>query len=91
MHEERQPTAAQHATPGTAPRGSNQAEFEFRSLLDAAVDAIIVIDHRGRIEQFSLSAERIFGYTAAEVIGQNVDVLMPAPYRADHDAYMHRY
>nr|MBP7609148.1 PAS domain S-box protein [Steroidobacteraceae bacterium] len=91
MHEERQPTAARDATPGTAPRGSNEAELEFRSLLDAAVDAIIVIDHRGRIEQFSLSAERIFGYTAAEVIGQKVEVLMPEPYRSDHDAYMRRY
>jgi two-component system sensor kinase FixL len=91
LHEERPPTAAEHATPGTAPRRSNEAELEFQSLLDAAVDAIIVIDHKGRIEQFSLSAERIFGYTAAEVTGQNVDVLMPAPYRAEHNAYMERY
>ena len=91
MRVERPPTAAEHATPGTAPRRPNEAELEFRSLLDAAVDAIIVIDHRGRIEQFSLSAERIFGYTAAEVSGRNVDVLMPAPYRAEHDAYMERY
>jgi two-component system, LuxR family, sensor kinase FixL len=75
----------------TAPRHSSDTELEFRTLLDAAVDAIIIIDHRGRIEQFSLSSERIFGYAAAEVIGQNVDVLMPAPYRADHDAYMDRY
>jgi two-component system, LuxR family, sensor kinase FixL len=50
-----------------------------------------VIDHRGRIEQFSLSSERIFGYSAAEVIGKNVDVLMPKPYQAEHDAYMDRY
>ena len=91
MRIDRPPTAAEHATPDTAPRRSDAAGFEFRSLLDAAVDAIIVIDHRGRIEQFSLSSERIFGYTAAEVIGQNVDVLMPAPYRAEHDAYMERY
>ncbi len=91
MRVERPPTAAEHATPDTAPRRSDEAGFEFRSLLDAAVDAIIVIDHRGRIEQFSLSSERIFGYTAAEVIGQNVAVLMPAPYRAEHDAYMARY
>ena len=78
---------AQAATP----RHASEAELEFRALLDAAVDAIIVIDHRGRIEQFSLSSERIFGYAAAEVIGQNVAVLMPAPYRAEHDAYMDRY
>jgi two-component system sensor kinase FixL len=91
LHEERPPIAARHASPGTAPRRSNQSELEFRALLDAAVDAIIVIDHKGRIEQFSVSAERIFGYTAAEVIGQNVDALMPEPYRAEHDAYMQRY
>jgi two-component system, LuxR family, sensor kinase FixL len=91
LHPERPPTAAEHATPGTVPRRPGEAELEFRSLLDAAVDAIIVIDHRGLIEQFSLSAERIFGYTAAEVIGRNVDMLMPAPYRAEHDAYMERY
>jgi two-component system, LuxR family, sensor kinase FixL len=87
---ESRPPAADTAQDST-PRRSNEAELEFKSLLDAAVDAIIVIDHRGRIEQFSLSAERIFGYTAAEVIGRNVDVLMPAPYRAEHDAYMDNY
>ena len=70
---------------------TSQAELEFRSLLDAAVDAIIVIDHRGTIEQFSLSAERIFGYRAAEVLGRNVDVLMAEPYRSEHDRYMERY
>ena len=69
----------------------HRAELEFRSLLDAAVDAIIVIDHHGCIEQFSHSAERIFGYAAAEVLGRNVSVLMPTPYRAEHDDYMHRY
>ncbi|MDH5271647.1 MAG: PAS domain S-box protein [Gammaproteobacteria bacterium] len=91
MHQQRPPAAAEHATPGVAPRRPDESALEFRSLLDAAVDAIIVIDHRGRIEQFSASAERIFGYAAAEVIGQNVDVLMPAPYRAEHDAYLERY
>jgi PAS domain S-box-containing protein len=81
----------------TAPTGENavprtsQAELEFRSLLDAAVDAIIVIDHRGSIEQFSVSAERIFGYAASEVLGRNVDVLMAEPYRSEHDRYMDRY
>ena len=91
MLENRPPTAAADPAPDSAPRRSDQAELEFKSLLDAAVDAIIVIDHRGRIEQFSLSAERIFGYTAAEVIGRNVELLMPEPYRAEHDAYMDSY
>lgn len=86
-----EPSPAASAELDGAPSRSIEAELEFRSLLDAAVDAIIVIDHRGRIEQFSLSSERIFGYSAAEVIGQNVDVLMPEPYRAEHDGYMDRY
>ncbi|NJD30412.1 MAG: PAS domain S-box protein, partial [Gammaproteobacteria bacterium] len=73
------------------PARSSQAELEFRSLLDAAVDAIIVIDHRGIVEQFSLSAERIFGYAAEEVVGHNVSMLMPEPYRGEHDGYLERY
>jgi two-component system sensor kinase FixL len=73
------------------PQRSSRAELEFRSLLDAAVDAIIVIDHRGHIEQFSRAAERIFGYSADEVLGRNVDMLMPAPYQAEHDRYLKRY
>ena len=76
---------------GDGPGRSSQAELEFRSLLDAAVDAIIVIDHRGRVEQFSLAAERIFGYRAGEVVGRNVKMLMPEPYRAEHDQYLRRY
>lgn len=60
-------------------------------MLDAAVDAIVVIDHLGRIEQFSLSAERVFGYKADEIIGRNVSILMPEPYRSEHDRYIQRY
>jgi two-component system, LuxR family, sensor kinase FixL len=75
----------------TGPNRSSEAELEFRSLLDAAVDAIIVIDHLGQIEQFSLSAERIFGYPADEVIGRNVAMLMPGPYQDEHDRYIERY
>lgn len=64
---------------------------ELQALLDAAVDAIVVIDHRGRIERFNRAAERMFGYEAHEVIGQNVAVLMPEPDHSAHDAYMTRY
>ena len=83
-----------HAPPPTSPADdatANRAGLEFRSLLDAAVDAIIVIDHRGRVEQFSLSAERVFGYKSAEVVGRNVSMLMPEPYRSEHDGYVERY
>jgi len=64
------------------------AELELRAVLDAAVDAVVVIDAAGRIETFSHAAERLFGYSASEVIGQNVTVLMPEPFRSQHDGYL---
>ena len=64
---------------------------EWKALLDAAVDAIIVIDHRGRIETFNSAAESIFGFSAAEILGKNVSVLMPQPYSREHDSYIHNY
>ena len=62
-----------------------------RSIINSAVDGIIVIDGRGRIESFNPGAERLFGYTQAEVVGHNVSMLMPAPYREEHDGYIGRY
>ncbi len=62
-----------------------------RAILETTVDAIITIDERGVVESFNAAAERIFGYAADEVIGRNVKVLMPPPYRAEHDGYMQNY
>ena len=67
------------------------SESRLRSVVEAAVDAIIVIDERGLIEAFNPGAERMFGYRADEVSGRNVKMLMPAPYHAEHDGYMDRY
>lgn len=67
------------------------SEARWRAVVDSAVDAIIVIDAHGRVEAFNPAAERLFGYGAAEVLGQNVDLLMPPPYRAEHDTYLSRY
>jgi two-component system sensor kinase FixL len=64
---------------------------EWKALLDAAVDAIIVIDHRGRIETFNSAAEVIFGFDAQEVLGKNVSLLMPEPYKGEHDSYIRNY
>jgi PAS domain S-box-containing protein len=61
------------------------------AILDTMVDAVITIDERGRIDSFNRAAERIFGYEATEVVGKNVNVLMPEPYRGEHDAYIHSY
>jgi two-component system, LuxR family, sensor kinase FixL len=61
------------------------------SILDTVPDAMVVIDERGAIQSFSAAAERMFGYMAAEVVEHNVSVLMPAPYRDQHDGYLTRH
>ena len=66
-------------------------EAHLKSILDTVPDAMIVIDDSGIIHSFSSTAERLFGYRAPEVIGKNVKILMPNPYRADHDGYLSRY
>lgn len=66
-------------------------EDHLRSILATVPDAMIVIDERGLIQSFSTAAETLFGYKASEVIGQNVRLLMPSPYRNEHDAYLQRY
>ncbi len=67
-----------------------QEEFT-RSVVETAVDAIIVIDEHSTIQLFNQAAERIFGYAAAEAIGQNLRLLMPAPYCEQHDGYVAHY
>jgi len=64
---------------------------EFEALMNAAVDAVIVIDGRGIIEQFNKAAEIMFGYDTVEIVGQNISLLMPQHDRAHHDGSIHRY
>jgi len=66
-------------------------EAHLASILETVPDAMIVIDERGTITDFSSAAERTFGYAAEEAVGQNVRILMPAPYREAHDGYLARY
>ena len=66
-------------------------EAHLRSILETVPDAMVVIDEAGRIQSFSAAAERLFGYENTEVLGQNVSILMPEPYRTQHDSYMARY
>ncbi len=72
-------------------RALRLSEAHLRSVLETVPDAIIIIDERGLIESFSPAAERLFGYEAAAVIGQNVKLLMPSPYREQHDGYLAHY
>jgi two-component system sensor kinase FixL len=67
------------------------SDARWRAVIDAAVDGIIVIDARGRIEAFNHAAEQMFGYRERELLGQNVSRLMPEPHRALHDGYLERY
>jgi PAS domain S-box-containing protein len=66
-------------------------EARMHALLEAAVDGILSIDDRGAVLTINPAAERLFGYTAAEVIGRNVKMLMPSPYQQEHDGYISRY
>jgi two-component system sensor kinase FixL len=63
-------------------------EALLRSILETVPDALIVIDQRGIIQSFSVAAERLFGHAADDVRGRNVSILMPQPYRAEHDGYL---
>ena len=66
-------------------------EAHLKSILETIPDAMIVIDERGSIQSFSVAAERLFGYKPDEVIGRNIKMLMPSPYREQHDGYLIRY
>ncbi|AMO72136.1 sensor histidine kinase [Sphingorhabdus sp. M41] len=69
----------------------DQADSILKSILTTIPDAMIVIDEAGLISSFSTTAEKMFGYEQEEIIGENVKILMPEPYRAAHDGYIERY
>ncbi|MFB6232587.1 MAG: PAS domain S-box protein [Salinibacter sp.] len=72
-------------------QAQRESEAKARAILETTVDGIITIDADGTIESFNEAAEDIFGYDAEEVIGENVKVLMPSPYREEHDEYLRSY
>ena len=84
-------TARDQTAQRRAERNLRSSEARGRAIIETAVDAIILIDRRGRVEAFNPAAERLFGYPAHEVMGRNVSMLMPEPYSAEHDHYLRRY
>ncbi len=68
-----------------------EREAHLRSIFDTAPEAMIVINHSGIIQSYGRSAERMFGWRPNEVYGRNISMLMPEPYRSQHDSYLERY
>ncbi|MBT8049313.1 MAG: response regulator [Xanthomonadales bacterium] len=69
----------------------NEQERKTATIVNTAVDAIVTIDEDGRIETFNQGAEKMFGYTSAELVGANVNCLMPEPYHSDHNRHLQKY
>ncbi len=72
-------------------RSLEDREQRLRALVSTAVDGVMIIDANGTVQEYNPACEKLFGYRSDEVIGQNVKMLMPPPYRQEHDEYLHRY
>lgn len=66
-------------------------EAHLNSILETVPDAMVVINEAGIVQSFSKTAERLFGYRSPDVVGKNIRMLMPEPYRSQHDGYLERY
>ena len=69
----------------------HQAESSLRALIETTQDAVVTMDRDGHITLFNTAAERMFGYTKAEIHGQKISLLMPEPYRSEHTVYVANY
>ena len=67
------------------------SESRLRAILNCAVDAIITMDSQGRIHSFNPAAEKMFGYSASEALGENITLIIPSPHKERHQSYLDRY
>jgi PAS domain S-box-containing protein len=75
----------------SAGKDDRRAESRLAALLNATPDAVVLINGDGIIESFNPGAEHVFGYRADEIVGRNIALLMPMPFRSGHDGYIQRY
>ncbi|EOQ96558.1 PAS domain S-box protein [Leptospira wolbachii serovar Codice str. CDC] len=68
-----------------------KSESRLRAIIETAADAIVMINTKGIVQEFNISAEKMFGWKAKEIIGKNVNILMPNPYQTEHDQYLSNY
>jgi PAS domain S-box-containing protein len=90
IHQQRLEERTMARTPRQPPSPEAQAA-KLRGILKSAVTAIVIINDRGLIESINPATERLFGYTETELVGANMKVLMPEPYKAEHDGYLRNY
>lgn len=69
----------------------NERQARLEAIMNSAVDPIITIDEKGIIDSANPATESVFGYSASELIGRNIKMLMPSPYRNSHDGYLKNY
>ncbi len=68
-----------------------EGDARLRALVDTIVDGVVIIDAHGTVQSFNPASEALFGYSAEEAVGRNIKMLMPAPYREEHDGYLEHY
>ncbi len=68
-----------------------ESEEQLRTVLESSVEGIITINEQGIVESFNPAAERMFGYSASEILGKNISMLVPEPHHSEHDGYLKNY